>query len=138
MTLAKVQARFGGALSDGNAYNCTFTQNQTDFLGGAITGGYAYNCTFSGNTANMGEAMYLRTSLFCTFNGDTTSSTTIIPAIINVLNYTSTYGSGERLKFNLTANGTLYNGFNTTIKIYKGDTLVKTVYGLTGEGWIVD
>ena len=46
--------------------------------------------------------------------------------------------SGERLKFNLTANGTLYDGFNTTIKIYKDGALVKTVYGLTGEGWIVD
>ena len=32
----------------------------------------------------------------------------------------------------------VFDGFNTTIDIYKDGELVKTVYGLTGEGWIVD
>ena len=153
----------GGAISNGNAYNCTFIGNNATnggavynyiekiynctFIGNSATNGgaihgiystYAFNCTFHENNATNGGAMYLGTSLFCTFNGDTTYNTTIIPAVINVLNYTSPYGSGEKLKFNLTANGTLYNGFNTTIKIYKDGSLVKTVYGLTGEGWIVD
>ena len=130
----------GGAISGGKIYNCTFIGN-TATNGGAIYGKntFAFNCTFHGNNATQeGGAMYNVTSLFCTFNGDTTYNTTIIPAIINVLNYTSHYGSGEKLKFNLTANDTLYDGFNTTIKIYKDGSLVKTVYGLTGEGWIVD
>ena len=42
------------------------------------------------------------------------------------------------MKFNVTANDTLFDGFNTTINIYKDGLLVKTVYGLTGEGWIVN
>ena len=136
-TFTQNNAKEGGAIYYGNAYNCTLSQNNAT-KGGAIFYGNAYNCTFHGNNATNGGAMYLGTSLFCTFNGDTTYNTTIIPAVINVLNYTSPYGSGEKLKFNLTANGTLYNGFNTTIKIYKDGSLVKTVYGLTGEGWIVD
>ena len=32
----------------------------------------------------------------------------------------------------------MFDGFNTTINIYKNGVLIKTVYGLTGEGWIVD
>ena len=32
----------------------------------------------------------------------------------------------------------LFDGFNTTIKIYNNGSLVKTVYAFTGEGWIVD
>ena len=128
----------GGAINQGNAYNCTFTGNNASQYGGAIRGGNAYNCTFTGNNAPNGRAMFQGTAIFCTFNGDTTYDTTIIPAVINVINYTSPYMSGEKLKFNLTANGTLYDGFNTTIKIYKDGSLVKTVYGLTGEGWIVD
>ncbi len=128
----------GGAIYVGNAYNCTFTGNNATDRGGAIAYGNAYNCTFTGNTASEGGAMFGGSAILCTFNGDTTEVTSIIPAIINVINYTSPYNVGERLKFNLTVNDTLYNGFNTTIKIYKGGSLVKTVYGLTGEGWIVN
>ena len=128
----------GGAIHIGDAYNCTFNGNNATTNGGAINQGNAYNCTFTGNNAPNGRAMFQGTAIFCTFNGDTTYDTTIIPAVINVINYTSPYMSGEKLKFNLTANGTLYDGFNTTIKIYKDGSLVKTVYGLTGEGWIVD
>ena len=128
----------GGAIYESNAYNCTFTGNAVDNAGGAIYKGNAYNCTFKGNTASRGGAMCDGKAFFCRFNGDTISWITPIPAIINVINYTSTYKSGERLKFNLTADDILFDGFNTTINIYKNGVLIKTVYGLTGEGWIVD
>ncbi|WP_295723518.1 hypothetical protein [uncultured Methanobrevibacter sp.] len=127
----------GGAIYDGNAINCTFKGNNAT-NGGAIYDGNAINCTFNGNNATNGGAMYEGTAILCIFNGDTTKDTEIIPAIINVINYTSTYKSGEKLQFNLTVNGTLYDGFNTTIKIYKDGVLVKTVYALSGEGWLVD
>ena len=82
--------------------------------------------------------MYQGNAILCIFNGNTNNDTNIIPSTINVLNYTSTYQSGERLKFNLTADNIEFDGFNTTIKIYKDNVLYTTVYGLTGEGWIVD
>ena len=160
-TFTNNTARQGGAMISGDAYNCTFINNIASSAGGAMWSGNAYNCSFMGNTANYGGALAMTYAynctflgnnatagggaiyfgsgaIFCTFNGDTTVNTRIIPAIINVLNYTSTYGSGERLKFNLTADNKLYDGFNTTIKIYKDGSLVKTVYALTGEGWVVD
>ncbi len=136
--------RDGGAIKYATAENCTFTNNNGT-KGGAFCGSeyypnyFLYLCTFNNNTADLGQAMYYGNAILCIFNGDTTENTTIIPATINVLNYTSHYGSGERLKFNLTARNKLYDGINTTINIYKDDgSLVKTVYGLTGEGWVVD
>ena len=129
--------RNGGAISLSSAYNCTFINN-TAKEGGAISDGNATNCTFTGNNATQGQAICEGNAILCIFNGDTTSNTTIIPAIINVLNYASTYSSGERLKFNLTAADIVFDGVNTTIKIYKDNVLYTTVYGLTGEGWIVD
>ena len=137
-TFINNKAASGGAIYLKSAYNCTFTGNNATKKGGAMYKENAYNCTFRGNNAPEGGAIYQGSTIFCTFNGDTTYQTTIIPAIINVLNYTSTKGSGEKLKFNLTANNTIYDGFNTTIKIYNGTSLLKTVYGLTGEGWVVD
>ncbi len=130
----------GGAIYNGSAYNCTFTgNNATTGDGGAIYNGSAYNCTFAGNYAQYdGGAMWKGNACLCNFNGDTTYETNIIPAIINVLNYTSTYRSEERLKFNLTADNILLDGINTTIRIYQNDSLITTVYGLTGEGWVVD
>ena len=138
-TFINNKANRGAGIDYGNAYNCTFINNKA-WRGGAIFRGDAYNCTFRGNTAteNVSGAMYERMAVLCTFNGDTVYNINLMPAIINVSNYTSTYQSGEKLKFNLTANGTTLNGINTTIKIYKGSSLVKTVYALTGEGWAVN
>ncbi len=107
--------------------------------GGAIFKGDAINCTFIGNSAqHQGGAMYEGTACLCIFNEDSTKDTKIIHPIINVLNYASTYNSGEKLKFNLTANDMVFDGFKTSIAIYKNGSLVKTASGLSGEGWIVD
>ena len=129
----------GGAVYKRTAVNCTFTGNTAERDGGAIFKGDAINCTFIGNSVqHQGGAMYEGTACLCIFNEDSTKDTKIIHPIINVLNYTSTYNSGEKLKFNLTANDMVFDGFKTTIAIYKNTSLVKTAYALTGEGWIVD
>ena len=104
--------------------------------------GYAFNCTFKDNIAENSdyhsEAMYEGTACLCSFNGDSRYDTKIIHATIDVLDYISTYKSGEKLIFNLTAKDEVLYGFNTTIEIYKNDSLVKTVDVLSGEEWIVD
>ena len=132
------EADHGGAIYQGNAYNSTFIENKANQEGGAMYDGNATNCTFKGNNATNGGAMYEGTACLCRFNRDTTKDTEIIPAIINVLNYTSPYKSDEKLKFNLTTNDMVFDGFNTTINIYKDSQLYTTVYALSGEGWIVD
>ena len=129
----------GGAVYYGDAKNCTFIGNIAERDGGAIYIGNAYNCTFIGNSAkHQGGAMYEGTACLCIFNEDSTKDTKIIHPIINVLNYASTYNSGEKLKFNLTAKDMVFDGFKTSITIYKNGSLVKTASGLSGEGWIVD
>ncbi|WP_295721650.1 hypothetical protein [uncultured Methanobrevibacter sp.] len=128
---------YGGAIHEGDAYNCIFTQNSGGY-GGAMRNGNAYNCTFTNNTADVGGAMYKGEAVLCIFTNNDYEQTTIIPATINALEYTSSYQSGGRLKFNLTAKDRIFDGFNTTINIYKDNVVYTTVYGLTGEGWIVD
>ncbi len=128
----------GGAIYQGNAYNSTFINNTGFEFGGALFEGTAVNCTFTDNDALSGQAICEGTGILCRFYNNTCELITIVPASINVLNYTSPYKSGEKLIFNLTANDMLFDGFNTTIKIYNNGSLVKTVYAFTGEGWIVD
>ena len=128
----------GGAIYQGNAYNSTFINNTGFEFGGALFEGTAVNCTFTDNDALSGQAICEGTGILCRFYNNTCELTTIVPASINVLNYTSPYKSGEKLIFNLTANDMLFDGFNTTIKIYNNGSLVKTVYAFTGVGWIVD
>ena len=130
--------------------NSTFINNTSGNNGGAVFSSYGngsfINSTFTGNYAEgNGGAIYIYdkngTAILCRFNteNDTITNVDIIPAIINVLNYTSPYQSGEKLEFNLTADDILFDWFfNTTIDIFKDGELVKTVYGLSGEGWIVD
>ncbi len=130
-------AELGGAIEEGDGYNCVFTQNTASF-GGAMRNGNAYNCTFTDNSADMGGAMYQGEAVLCIFINNDYEQTTIVPATINALAYTSSYQSGERLKFNLTAKDMVFDGFNTTINIYKDNVLYTTVYALSGEGWIVD
>ncbi|WP_461461219.1 hypothetical protein [Methanobrevibacter sp.] len=130
-------AELGGAIEEGDGYNCVFTQNGASF-GGAMRNGNAYNCTFTDNSADMGGAMYQGEAVLCIFINNDYEQTTIVPATLNALAYTSSYQSGERLKFNLTAKDMVFDGFNTTINIYKDNVLYATVYALSGEGWIVD
>ena len=130
-------AELGGAIEEGDGYNCIFTQNDASF-GGAMRNGNAYNCTFTDNRADVGGAMYQGEAVLCIFINNDYEQTTIIPATINALDYTSFYRSGERLIFNLTAKDMVFDGFNTTINIYKDNVLYSTVYALSGEGWIVD
>ena len=143
-------AGVGGAvfIENGSFINSTFTGNDAIY-GGAINlhgvSGSFINSTFTGNNATYdgGAICILQgngTAILCRFNkdSDTICNVTVIPAILNVLNYTSTYQSGEKLEFNLTADNMVLDGFNTTVDIYKDSALIYTVYGLTGEGWIVD
>ena len=129
----------GGAVTSGTVFNCIFNQN-SGLRGGALYWVDAFNCTFRDNDVDgdFGQAMFQGTAWLCTFNGDTTCESTIVPASLNVLNYTSNYNSGEKLKFHVTVDDKVYDGLRTTIKIYKNDDLVQISYGLTGDGWIVD
>ena len=128
----------GGALYQTNATNCIFIANDAAY-GGAMYDGDAINCTFINNIGQgYGAAMYGGNAILCIFENNTCDNTNIIPVTINVLNYISPYSSGESLKFNLTANDRVLDGFNTAIKIYKDGEVIKTVYALTGEGWVVD
>ena len=62
----------GGAKTGGSAVNCTFTNNTATRMGGAIYGGSAVNCTFTNNTAtNDGGAMYSGSAVNCTFTNNT-------------------------------------------------------------------
>ncbi|WP_405265904.1 hypothetical protein [Methanobrevibacter sp.] len=139
----------GGAINDGDAYNCTFTGNTAKGNGGAINRGSAYNCTFTGNTANYyGGAMMgvdfepeFYSATLCIFDSnppDEYRYIRIVEAVLSADNLTTSYKSGDRLLFNLTADNTNYTGFNTTIKIYQDEQEIGTYYALSGEGWIVD
>ena len=127
----------GGAICNASAYNSQFICNNAA-QGGAVYGTYVTNCTFARNTADEGQAMYNGTAVLCTFTGNDNKGTTIVDVYLNVTNFTSSYNSGERLLFNLIGNGVYYDGYMTTIEIYKDGKSIKTVNGLTGLGWIVD
>ena len=143
-TFTENQAEYGGAIDSGDAYNCTFTQNQAEYYGGAIIDGDAYNCTFTQNTATLGGAMYGNedypdeyTAMLCIFEGNTVDEYKyifIVPAYIITSDLTTTNQSGEMLQFNLSCNDTIYDGFNTTITIYKNEEVIGTYHGVSGEG----
>ena len=134
----------GGAIYSGNAYNCNFTNNFATDLdykgGGAIAYGSAYNCIFTENSARLGGGVYWSDYGLCRFTTelDTVFDSTLVTPVINVLNYTSTYKSGKRFQFNVTANGMLLDGVNITIRVYFRDITVRTVYCLSGDSIILD
>ena len=77
----------GGAIYEGNAYNCTFTGNTAEYHGGAIYVGNAYNCTFTGNTAtDRGGAIAYGNAYNCTFTGNTASEGGAISGSVNAYN----------------------------------------------------
>ena len=143
------KANEGGAICDGSAYNCVFTGNYAEEYGGAICEGSAYNCTFRGNTAmEDGGAMMGNqynpeqySATLCMFDSNHPNECSfirIVNAVLSADNLTTSYKSGDRLLFNLTADNTNYTGFNTTIKIYQDGQEIGTYCALSGEGWIVD
>ena len=96
------------------------------------------NCTFTDNRAYCAEAMYEGTAILCIFENNGYLDTTIGPVYLNASNFTSLWGSGEKLLFNLTVYNTNYYGFNTTITVFKDGQSVGTYYVLSGDGWVVN
>ena len=152
---ANSATRNGGAIyfkGHGSVINCNFNNNRaTGSYGGAVyfigQGGDVTNCNFNNNTANKGGAIY---SLNSATTADTcifkTSSDTKINVVtrsptLNVDNFTSFYGSGEKLTFNLTTNsGMPISNGNILISVYfkNNNSEVCNYTCLSGEGWIVD
>ncbi|MEE3491262.1 MAG: hypothetical protein VZR10_10350, partial [Methanobrevibacter sp.] len=132
---------YAGAISFYDAINCTFIRNTAKY-GGAITDSTAINCTFINNTAQGAGAMLRSTAVLCRFveDSDTTSETNIVTPAFSVSDLTTVYHSGDKLLFNLTANDVNYDGFDAEIKIFKGETPIKTIHALSGSdnGWVVD
>ena len=145
----------GGAIffaygSTGTVENCNFTNNQASDNGGAISmySGSVENCNFADNSANLGGAIlsvqYLGvTADTCIFktDSDTTFNTNNLQPTLNVDNFTTFYGSGEKLTFDLKTNRGMpvYNG-NISISVYFKDNgdWVGNYSCLSGEGWIPD
>ena len=130
----------GGAINHGTAINCTFIRNKAGFGGGAVYVSNAFNCIFTENSARLGGGVYWSDYGLCRFTTelDTVFDSTLVTPVINVLNYTSTYKSGKRFQFNVTANGMLLDGVNITIRVYFRDITVRTVYCLSGDSIILD
>ena len=132
---------YAGAISFYDAINCTFIRNTAKY-GGAITDSTAINCTFINNTAQGAGAMLRSTAVLCRFveDSDITSDTNIVTPAFSVSDLTTVYHSGDKLLFNLTANDVNYDGFDAEIKIFKGETPIKTIHALSGSenGWVVD
>ena len=142
--------RYGGAIFGADAYNSTFTENQAEYSGGAITNANAYNCTFTGNYAeHVGRVMhgngleqpryYATLCIFGLLDPRDLNRVIIVDVDLNADDLATTYHSNDKLFFNLTSEDQIFDGFNTTIKIYnQTDDLVGTYYALSGEGWVVD
>ena len=137
----------------GTVLNCSFTDNTaTDNRGGAVFIYYGpctlTNCIFNGNSAKNGSAISSETNLAvaadtCIFkkDSDTTYQTRILSPTLNADNFTTVYGSGEKLTFDLKTNSSIpiTNG-NISISVYLKDnnTWVGNYSCISGEGWIPD
>ena len=142
-------ACYGGAvyLNGGNVANCSFTNNKVIAhyvylvsLGGAIyfvNSGTVTTCKFINNKiisfyprmeggAIYGNDQYViaDTCIFKT-EFDTNQDVIILPPTLNVDNFTSFYGSGEKITFDLKTNSSIpvTNG-NISISLYFKDTAV--------------
>ena len=141
----------GGAVffkSNGEVTNCNFTGNTASGDGGAvwIYSGTVTNCNFSNNSASRGGAIlsqqwWVVTADTCIFktDSDTTFNTHNLPPTLNVNNFTTVYGSGEKLTFDLKTNSSIpvTNG-NISISVYSNNEWVGNYTCLSGEGWIPD
>ena len=145
-------ATYGGAVDfwkTGNVTNCNFTGNTATGDGGAVffeNSGNATNCNFSNNSASRGGAILSQqwwavTADTCIFktDSDTTFNTHNLPPTLNVNNFTTVYGSSEKLTFDLKTNSSIpvTNG-NISISVYSNNEWVGNYTCLSGEGWIPD
>ena len=144
----------GGAIrmGSGTVTNCIFTNNKatgTYSLGGAVffsSNGEVRNCNFADNSANQGGAIYSNdwytaadNCIFKRNSGDNVN-VVIYPPTLNVDNFTTFYGSGEKLTFNLTTNrGIPVNNGNISISVYFKDNncWVGNYSCLSGKGWTI-
>ena len=142
---------YGGAVIfnyESKVTNCSFINNSA-FHGGAIhllESSNVTNCKFINNSANEGGAIHSRdtcTADTCVFktSSDTYVNTLIFTPTLNVDNFTTFYGSGEKLTFDLKTNSSMqvYNG-NISISVYNKENgaWINNYSCLSGEGWIVD
>jgi len=147
-------AGYGGAVyfdfvSTGTVTNCNFTNNSASGSGGAVyfsDNGDVTNCNFTSNSANQGGAIYscnwatvVDTCIFKANSGDNVN-VVIYPPTLNVDNFTTFYGSDEKLTFDLKTNSSIpvTNG-NISISVYFKDnnSWVRNYSCLSGEGWAV-
>ena len=145
----------GGAVffkNRGDVLNCNFINNTAYSWGGAVyfdEEGTVTNCNFANNHANKGGSIlslkwWTVTADTCIFKTDSDSpyNTHNLPPTLNVDNFTTVYGSGKKLTFDLRTNISnlpVTNG-NISISIYNKDNgaWVGDYDCLSSEGWAVN
>lgn len=149
--IKNVALALGGAIFVGRATNCLFKQNTACNRGGAMFWSSAYNCTFIQNNANQGGATDGCRCDDCTFIlncaleddnenfGSSLNENCIVidDAVFTVSNFNSSYGSGEKLLFNLTHDGKQLNNVDVSIEIYQNGSPVDAYYCSSDGGWVV-
>ena len=148
---------YGGAIyftssaTSGTVTNCNFTNNTADNSGAVYfqSTGEVTNCNFVDNSAtNRAGAIFsyerYTTADTCIFkrNSGEDVNVVIYPPTLDVDDFTTFYGSGEKLTFDLKTNISnvpVTNG-NISISVYFKDneTWVVNSSCLSGEGWIPD
>ena len=143
----------GGAvyfLSAGEVTNCNFADNKAS-RGGAVyflDTGEVTNCNFVRNSASIGGGIYSMdwytsadTCIFKTDSDKNNVNVVNFPPTLNVDDFTSVYGSGEKIAFDLKTNVSslpVTNG-NISISVYcNDDTWVGNYSCLSGEEWLVE
>ena len=147
----------GGAVyfsRSGTVENCNFTDNKatgSNSRGGAVYflyNGDVTNCNFANNSATQGGSILsvrwlgvtADTCIFKT-SSDEPFNTRNLPPTLTVENFTTFYGSSEKLTFDLKTNSSIpvTNG-NISISVYfkDNDSWVGNYSCLSGEGWIPD
>ena len=142
----------GGAVyfrSTGEVTNCNFINNTATRDGGAIDfegTGTVTNCSFVDNSANLAGAIFsyewFTAADTCIFkrNSGEDFNVVIYPPTLDVDDFTTFYGSGEKLTFDLKTNISnvpVTNG-NISISVYFNNDWVGNYSCLSGEGWIPD
>ena len=144
-------SEYGGAvwMSSGNVTNCNFTNNTAKWGGAVwISSGNVTNCNFVDNSANRGGAIFSMEQYTaadtCIFkrNSGGDFNVVIYPPTLDVDDFTTFYGSGEKLTFDLKTNisNVPVTDGNISISVYfkNNETWVVNSSCLSGEGWIPD